>query len=102
MKHIEGELGPESNIRQLVVLPLKESGKSDLVGNNQAVLLATGFLNLGDLGNLSSALYDGSQWIPYLTVASENGTTDALQSMFFKSYNTNLKPDCKYSFFKSI
>ncbi|KAI7858383.1 cortical protein marker for cell polarity-domain-containing protein [Circinella umbellata] len=89
----EGELGPESIIRQLVVLPLKEAGQSDLMGNNQAVLLATGFINLGDLGNLSSALYDGSQWIPYLTVASENGTIGALQSMFFKSYYPNLNPD---------
>ncbi|KAI9245222.1 cortical protein marker for cell polarity-domain-containing protein [Phascolomyces articulosus] len=89
----DGELGSESIIRQLVVLPLKEAGEADLMGNNKAVLLATGFLNLGDLGNLSSALYDGSQWIPYLTVASENGSTDALQSMFFKSYYRNLNPD---------
>ena len=80
------------------MLPLKEAGQSDLMGNNQAVLLATGFINLGDLGNLSSALYDGSQWIPYLTVASENGTIDALQSMFFKSYYPNLNPDCKCYF----
>ncbi|KAI9498129.1 cortical protein marker for cell polarity-domain-containing protein [Zychaea mexicana] len=89
----DGELGPESIIRQLAVLPLKESGGSNLMGNDKAVLLATGFLNLGDLGNLSSALYNGSQWIPYLTVASENGSTDALQSVFFKSYYPHLNPD---------
>ncbi|KAI8138683.1 cortical protein marker for cell polarity-domain-containing protein [Fennellomyces sp. T-0311] len=89
----EGQLGPDSSIRQLAILPLKETGGSDLMGNDQAVLLATGFLNLGEFGNLSSALYNGTQWIPYLTVAAENGSIDALQSMFFKSYHPHLNGD---------
>ncbi|KAI9310813.1 cortical protein marker for cell polarity-domain-containing protein [Dichotomocladium elegans] len=84
------DLGPGSIIRQISVLPLKESGKADLFGNDKGVLVASGLLNLGAYGNLSSAIYNGSQWIPYLTVASEDGSVDSLSRMFFKSYDINL------------
>lgn len=72
------------------MLPLKESGQSDLFGNDKTVLLAAGFLNLGDYGNLSSALYNGSAWIPYFSVSSDNGATNTLSNVFFKSYDVDL------------
>lgn len=71
-------------------MPLKESGQSDLFGNDKTVLLAAGFLNLGGYGNLSSALYNGSAWIPYLSVSSDNGATNTLSNVFFKSYDVDL------------
>lgn len=78
-------------IRQITVLPVKEaSNQTNLAGDGQSVLLAMGLLNLGEYGNLSSAFYDGSQWIPYLVAAAEDGSIDGLASIFFKSYHVNL------------
>lgn len=48
------------------------------------ILLATGFINLGELGNVSAAFYDGEAWIPYLVTSNDNGdSTSTLSSMFF-------------------
>lgn len=52
--------------------------------SKQNVLLATGFINLGELGNVSAAFYDGQTWIPYLVTSDVNGASVAsLSSLFF-------------------
>lgn len=53
--------------------------------SKQNILLASGFINLGELGNVSAAFYDGQTWIPYLvTSEARNGdSTTALSSLFF-------------------
>lgn len=52
--------------------------------SKQNVLLATGFINLGELGNVSAAFYDGQTWIPYLVTSDADGNGVAsLSSLFF-------------------
>lgn len=72
------ELGPGSFISKLSMLPLKNASSS------QNILLASGFINLGELGNVSAAFYDGKSWIPYLVTSNSNGeTATSLSSLFF-------------------
>ncbi|CAO3593495.1 unnamed protein product [Absidia cylindrospora] len=85
------ELGPGSMIQQLSVLPTITNTTSNLSGNNKAVLLATGFLNLGlSQGNVSAALYNGTVWIPYLASSAADGTPGLLSRVFFKSYSMSV------------
>ncbi|KAI8093794.1 cortical protein marker for cell polarity-domain-containing protein [Halteromyces radiatus] len=83
------ELGPGSTIEQLSVLPTVTNTTSNLAGNSKAVLLATGFLNLGQ-GNVSAALYNGTNWIPYLAASAVDGTSGLFSRVFFKSYSMSV------------
>ncbi|KAF7730690.1 hypothetical protein EC973_001639 [Apophysomyces ossiformis] len=84
------ELGPGSFIQQIAVLPTKNTSQTNLAGDNSSVLLVTGFLNLGEYGNLSAALYDGSRYLPYLVSSIGDGSAGNLTSVFFKSYAINI------------
>ncbi|KAI8329444.1 cortical protein marker for cell polarity-domain-containing protein [Chlamydoabsidia padenii] len=83
------ELGPGSTIQQLSVLPTVTNTTSNLSGNTKAVLLATGFLNLGQQ-NVSAALYNGTTWIPYLVASTADGTPGLFSRVFFKSYSMSV------------
>lgn len=55
-----------------------------LIDGNTNILLATGFINLGELGNVSAAFYDGKSWIPYLVASNANGDSiPTMSSLFF-------------------
>ncbi|KAI9305250.1 cortical protein marker for cell polarity-domain-containing protein [Cunninghamella echinulata] len=91
------ELGLGSYIEQLSVIPLISNPSlsnlplttSNLAGNNQSVLLATGFIHLPN-GNVSAALYNGSHWIPYIVASSMDGSPGFFKNVFFKSYNMSV------------
>ncbi|OBZ84271.1 hypothetical protein A0J61_07677 [Choanephora cucurbitarum] len=71
----KNQLGPGSAIQQLTILPVE-----DVSARN--VLLASGYLNLGDYGNVSAAFFDGSSWIPYLVTSGSTGEA-SLGSLFY-------------------
>ncbi|KAI8878452.1 hypothetical protein K501DRAFT_31212 [Backusella circina FSU 941] len=70
------DLGAGSSINQLSLLPLSE--------NENNILLASGFLNLGDK-NVSAAFYDGEDWIPYLVSSSGYDSDTTLSGLFYLS-----------------
>ncbi|GAN01274.1 cellular morphogenesis protein [Mucor ambiguus] len=74
------ELGPGSSISGLSMLPMTTTNAS-----SQNALLVSGFINLGTLGNVSAAFFDGDNWTPYLVTASANGdmSRSALNSVFY-------------------
>ncbi|CEP13222.1 hypothetical protein [Parasitella parasitica] len=73
------ELGSGSSISGLSMLPVISSNASA-----QSVLLVSGFLNLGELGNVSAAFFDGNEWIPYLVTSDANGdVSSGLSSIFY-------------------
>ncbi|KAK4517550.1 uncharacterized protein ATC70_000890 [Mucor velutinosus] len=74
------ELGPGSSITGLSMLPMTTTNAS-----SQNALLVSGFINLGMLGNVSAAFFDGDNWSPYLVTSSANGDTSssALNSVFY-------------------
>lgn len=70
------ELGSGSVISKLTLLPLTDTKTN--------ILLVSGFINLGDMGNVSAAFYDGKIWIPYLVTSNDNGDSiSTLSSLFF-------------------
>ncbi|ORX56156.1 hypothetical protein DM01DRAFT_300399 [Hesseltinella vesiculosa] len=82
------DFGPGSQIQQLIVVPTKNNSiTSDLLGNGNAMLLATGYLNLNTTGNVSAALYNGTNWIPFLATSTMNGGSGLFSKIFFKSYS---------------
>ncbi|CAO3610511.1 unnamed protein product [Cunninghamella blakesleeana] len=91
------DLGLGSYIEQLSVIPIMTNASltslplttSNLAGNNQSVLLATGLIILPN-GNVSAALYNGTHWIPYLVASSMNGSPGLFKNVFFKSYNMSV------------
>jgi hypothetical protein len=69
---------PGTVISKLNVLPLVNATAK------QNILLATGYINLGSLGNVSAAFYDGQVWIPYLVTSNANGdSTTSLSNLFY-------------------
>lgn len=71
---IDQGLGSGSIISRMYSLPVKNT--------TQNTLLATGLINLGSLGNVSAAFFDGQQWTPYL-VTSSASTDGFLRSLFY-------------------
>ncbi|KAI8636887.1 cortical protein marker for cell polarity-domain-containing protein [Parasitella parasitica] len=73
------ELGPGSSIAGLSMLPVITANSSA-----QSVLLVSGFINLGELGNVSAAFFDGDEWTPYLVTSDANGdVSSGLNSIFY-------------------
>ena len=71
------DLGPGSMINKLSMLPVRNT-------TAQNIVLASGFINLGPLGNVSAAFYDGKDWIPYFITSNANGeASTSLSSLFF-------------------
>ncbi|CEJ03218.1 hypothetical protein RMCBS344292_17206 [Rhizopus microsporus] len=71
---IDQGLGSGSIISRMYSLPVKNT--------TQNTLLATGLINLGSLGNVSAAFFDGQQWTPYL-VTSSASADGFLRSLFY-------------------
>ncbi|KAI8992503.1 cortical protein marker for cell polarity-domain-containing protein [Pilobolus umbonatus] len=71
------ELGPGSVISHMSVLPLLDGSKE------KTVVMASGLLNLGSLGNVSAAFLNGNKWTPYLVVSGEDDPVDSLSGIFF-------------------
>ncbi|CAO3691119.1 hypothetical protein G6F70_006527 [Rhizopus microsporus] len=71
---IDQGLGSGSVISKMYSLPVKDT--------TQNTLLATGLINLGSLGNVSAAFFDGQQWTPYL-VTSSASADGFLRSLFY-------------------
>lgn len=74
------ELGLGSTISGLSMLPVTSNNAS-----SQNVLLVSGLINLGALGNVSAAFFDGKDWTPYLVTSNANGDTlgSAVSSVFY-------------------
>ncbi|BEI83040.1 hypothetical protein CcaverHIS002_0309080 [Cutaneotrichosporon cavernicola] len=76
-----------TSIENLAFVPLsKEHTARGSIENNR-MLMATGNVFLAGQGNVSSALYDGSQWYPYLVGSSPTGDMGTGSSLFWSESN---------------
>ena len=84
---LDVSLGPESNIKQLEFVPLSEEhGVQGIIQTNRMLWLS-GIFSSSNMGNFSSALYDGRNLHPYLLTSTASGDPGAISS-FFHSYST--------------
>lgn len=76
---------PGTNINNLAFVPLSEGHKHEARGaiEDNRLLMATGQVHLAQTGNVSSALFDGAKWIPYMVGSTAAGTLGAASGLFY-------------------
>ncbi len=84
---IDGGLTGSTTVSQLDLVPLKGQHAGNNVLAQDRMLLISGTLNSGSFGNVSSILYDGKSFYPYMTSMSGSGAP-GLISGFFHSLST--------------
>ena len=81
MRTIGETLGENTNVRGLQILDLtKNHDDSDLLANNQ-VLLVAGQLDLHNFGSASAALFNGTNFEPFILATSGNGDSGSLSQL---------------------
>ncbi|KAI7863016.1 cortical protein marker for cell polarity-domain-containing protein [Spinellus fusiger] len=79
-------LGPSTDIRQLLYVPILDSPKSDrFPANSEDMLMAVGNIEIEVYGNVSAALYDGSSWYPYVLTTKNDGTPGKIRQLLHAS-----------------
>ncbi|KAG2219729.1 hypothetical protein INT45_007768 [Circinella minor] len=79
-------LGPSSNIRQMLFMPIQESpSDARYPPNTDNMLLLVGHLELQEHGNVSAALFDGHDWFPYILSTKYDGTPGQIQQIFHET-----------------
>jgi hypothetical protein len=79
-------LGPNTRIRGIQVLSLTEAHASSGLVDKMTSLLVTGELNLTTYGNASSALFNGTDLVPFALSTSGNGP-GSLSTIFSQNQN---------------
>lgn len=78
-----GGLGRGTGIEQLRFLPLSNTHSGASVIESNRALVVSGALSLSDAGNVSTALFDGSSWTPYIMSYSASGAAGIISGLFF-------------------
>ncbi|KPV77610.1 uncharacterized protein RHOBADRAFT_51443 [Rhodotorula graminis WP1] len=82
-------LGTGSGVQQLAFVPLSNSHDSNGVIESNRMLLVSGDLTINDTA-VSSALYDGASWYPYLVATSATGSAGVVSQLFYSVSNFSL------------
>ncbi len=75
------ELLPESGISQLTLFPISEAHQSNTILEDNRLLVVSGALSTRSSGNVSSALYDGNGWTPFLRAIELNGGSGVVRGV---------------------
>lgn len=73
--------GPTS-VSQLAMVPLQDTHSANGVLQQDRMLLISGSLTSHSYGNISSALYDGKTFYPYITSTSLSGSSGVISGLF--------------------
>ncbi|GAA5919969.1 hypothetical protein JCM1841_004401 [Sporobolomyces salmonicolor] len=77
-----GTLASGSGVQQLAFVPLQSDHSSNDVVESNRMLLVSGDLNINDT-SVSTALYDGENWYPYLVATSATGSAGVIAQLFY-------------------
>ncbi|TXT15845.1 hypothetical protein VHUM_00348 [Vanrija humicola] len=70
-------------IQNLAFVPVKHAHTAEGAIEKNRMLMASGDVFLANTGNVSSALFDGASWHPYLVGSTAAGTLGAASSLFW-------------------
>ncbi|KAM0789265.1 hypothetical protein ACM66B_000107 [Microbotryomycetes sp. NB124-2] len=84
-----GTLATGSGVQQLVFVPMSTSHASNDVIESNRMLMVSGDLTINST-SVSSALYDGKSWYPYLVSTAKSGSAGIVSQFFFSVTNFNL------------
>ncbi|BGO92154.1 hypothetical protein NBRC10512v2_004420 [Rhodotorula toruloides] len=82
-------LGAGSGIQQLAFVPLSNNHAANKVVESDRMLLVSGVLQINNTA-VSSALYDGESWYPYLIATSATGSAGIIAKLFYSVSNFSL------------
>ncbi|CAG8497063.1 2397_t:CDS:2 [Ambispora gerdemannii] len=80
------KLKSNSIVKQLQIVPMKTKHDDNEILKASRMLLVSGSLSLEDYGNVSTALYDGAEFYPYLYTSKTGGLPGIVLSIFFSSF----------------
>lgn len=78
---------PGTSIQNLAFVPMNKAHGASGAIEEDRMLMASGDVLLSGSGNMSSALYDGAQWHPYLVGSTATGTLGSASSLFWSESN---------------
>ncbi|GAA6049737.1 hypothetical protein JCM3770_004434 [Rhodotorula araucariae] len=82
-------LGAGSGVQQLAFVPLSNTHDANDVMESNRMLLVSGDLTINNT-TVSSALYDGASWYPYLIATSATGSAGVVAQLFYSVSNFSL------------
>lgn len=80
-------LGGNSNISQLLMVPLQNTHSSNAIVEADRMLMVSGSLSDSTFGSASSVLFDGESLIPYISAVSAQGTMGFISALFYSIAN---------------
>lgn len=91
-------LSGTSNISQLTMVPLQDTHAANSVIESDRMLLISGGFADSSFGTASSALFDGTTFIPYIMSLTSSGEPGFISSMFhsFSSFSFAQHRTCLY------
>ncbi|PWN50996.1 hypothetical protein IE53DRAFT_68983 [Violaceomyces palustris] len=75
-----GELLSDSGVAQLTFVPISRAHGTNSILENNRLLVVSGSLVMQDYGNISSALFDGQNWTPFLVATDINGNPGVVRT----------------------
>nr|XP_019004277.1 uncharacterized protein I203_03436 [Kwoniella mangroviensis CBS 8507]OCF67738.1 hypothetical protein I203_03436 [Kwoniella mangroviensis CBS 8507] len=84
-------LAPGSLVSQLAFVPMKSEHEPQGSIESDRMLMVSGDLYLDNSGNVTSALYDGSTFYPYLVGTSSSGDLGSGSSLFWSESDFSFK-----------
>ncbi|KAF8433112.1 cortical protein marker for cell polarity-domain-containing protein [Boletus edulis BED1] len=85
--NIGSDFQADSNISQLLMVPLQNTHSSNSIVESDRVLMISGALSDSSFGTASVVLFDGQTFIPYLASMSAQGTLGYVSSLFYSIAN---------------
>ncbi|KAI6046185.1 cortical protein marker for cell polarity-domain-containing protein [Pisolithus marmoratus] len=85
--YIGTTLQGNSNISQLLMVPLQNTHSPNSVVESDRMLMVSGSLSDRSFGLASSVLFDGEAFIPYITSLSAQGTMGFVSALFYSIAN---------------
>ncbi|KAF9071081.1 cortical protein marker for cell polarity-domain-containing protein [Rhodocollybia butyracea] len=75
-------LQQETIVSQLTMVPLQDTHTGNSIIQSDRMLMISGLLDDSSFGNASTALFDGTSFIPYIVSSTVSGTAGSVSSLF--------------------
>ncbi|KAL0956070.1 hypothetical protein HGRIS_002239 [Hohenbuehelia grisea] len=90
-RQLDSTLQPNTTVSQLAMVPLQGDHDANGIIQSDRMLMVSGSLFDSSFGNVSSALYDGQSFLPYIVSTSASGASGAVAALFhsFSNFSFN-------------
>lgn len=86
----------QSDISQLAFVPLQDTHSSNSIIENDRMLMVSGSLLSSVFGNVSTALFDGQNFFPYIQTSTSSGSAGFVSALFTSISNFSFNHRRKY------